>query len=64
MSSKKWYRSRGIWLGILTFLVSGVEIAKELIQNGDFSSLAMLTAVTGLLKVGERMTSSNTDIVA
>lgn len=60
--SKKWYASKGVWLGICTILIGSVEIFRQLVESGDFSVLAYLTAAAGVLKVLERVASSGKDI--
>lgn len=63
-SSKKWYLSRGIWLGVCTVLIGGVEAFRQMVELGDFSVLAILTSVAGVLKIVERVTSGGHEIVA
>ena len=55
---KKWYMSRGVILGVITFLVGASSVVVEFISNGDYSALGIAMAVTGVLKVAERITSS------
>ena len=55
---KKWYASRGMWLGILTFLIGAVEVVIQYLDSGDYSPLAIAMAIMGVLKVAERVTSS------
>ena len=62
MDQKKWYHSKGIWIGIITFLVSVLEIVHQMVATGDFSMPALITAILGVAKVGERMIRSHTDI--
>lgn len=59
---KKWYTSRGVWLGVLTFLTGAIEIVISMVQTGDFSTAGILMAVVGILKLAERMTSSGEQI--
>lgn len=59
---KKWYSSRGVWLGIATFLIGSLEVVRSVIESGDYSALAILTAVAGVLKVFERITSTGESI--
>ena len=62
MGSKKWYKSKGVWLGILTFTVGAIEVVQSLIINDDFSTLGILTAVAGIAKVAERVFRSDSSI--
>lgn len=55
---KSWYMSRGVWIGVLTFLVGASDVVIVFLQNGDFSPLGIAMAVAGILKFAERMTSS------
>ena len=55
---KKWYLSKGVWLGILTFLIGGIEVVQAAIIKGDFSTLGIITLLLGILKVAERVTRS------
>lgn len=59
---KKWYQSRGMWLGILTFLIGAIEIVIQLVQSGDVSTAGILMAVVGILKLLERKMSSGESI--
>lgn len=60
--AKKWWRSRGVWLGLCTVSIGVIEVVRQLVESNDFSSLALMTAVVGVLKVVERF-SSNGDSV-
>ena len=60
--TKKFWRSRGVWLGICTILIGTVEIVRQVIESGDFSALALLTAFAGVLKVVERFTSTGESV--
>lgn len=53
---KKWYASRGVWLGVCTFLLGAIPVIQEVITRGDLSLVALLTAAMGILKVFERVT--------
>ena len=55
---KAWYASRGFWIGAITFLIGAGDVVVQLLQNNDFSPLAITMAVMGVLKVAERMTSN------
>ncbi len=59
---KKWYLSRGVWIGVCTILIGAVEIVRQVVATGDFSALAILTCAAGILKVVERVTSSGKEI--
>ena len=59
---KKWYKSRGFWVGFLTFLTGATAVIVESLQNGDFSPLGIAMAFAGVLKVAERMTSDGGNV--
>jgi hypothetical protein len=59
---KKWWKSKGVWIGVCTILIGFVEIVRQLIQSNDFSVIALLTAFAGFLKVIERFTSSGESV--
>lgn len=61
---KPFYKSKGVWIGICTILIGGVEIVRQVVETGDFSALAILTSVAGFLKVLERVTSEGHEITA
>lgn len=52
---KSWYTSKGVWLGIATFSIGAIEVVRAVIETGDYSTLAILTAAAGILKVFERI---------
>ena len=58
----KWYFSRGVWIGICTFVLGAIPIVQEVLVKGDLSPIAMLTAAAGIFKVYERVTSTGTPI--
>lgn len=62
MATKKWYASRGIWIGVLTVLVGAVEALRQLVEFGDFSVLAVVTSILGVMKIVQRVTSSGDEI--
>ena len=53
---KSWYLSRGVWIGILTASIGSMEVVRDAVINGDFSTLGIVTMVLGILKVWERLT--------
>jgi len=59
---KKWYSSRGLWIGALTFLVGVSDVVIVFLQDGDFSAIGIAMLVAGVLKLAERMTSSGESI--
>lgn len=59
---KKWYASRGFWVGFLTFFTGAMAVAIEFLQAGDFSSLGVAMAIAGVLKIAERMTSDGASV--
>ena len=61
--TKKWYRSKGVWLGVCTFLIGAIEAVQQFVQSGDFSTLAILTAAAGIGKVAERVIRTSDQIV-
>jgi len=54
--NKEWYKSRGVWLGIITGLVGSLELIATAVQTGDFSSVGLITLILGIAKVWERVT--------
>jgi len=59
---KSWIKSKGVWLGIATFAIGAIEVVRTVIETGDYSTLAVLTAVAGILKVAERVTRGAEEI--
>jgi len=53
---KDWYLSRGLWLGVLTGLIGSLELLREAVMTGDFSTTGIIAIVLGILKVWERVT--------
>jgi len=62
-NTKKWYQSKGVWIGILTALTGIIGVAQEFIIMGDFSTLGFLMACGGVLKIIERVMSHGEMIV-
>lgn len=60
--TKKWYASKGVWIGICTILIGIVEIVRQVVESGDFSTLAILTAFAGVIKVVERFVSTGDSV--
>lgn len=60
--SKPIWKSRGVWIGVLTFLVGAVDVVIAFLQTGDFSAVGIAMAVAGILKLAERMTSSGESV--
>jgi hypothetical protein len=61
-TTKKWYASKGIWIGVLTVLVGAAEALRQLVEFGDFSSLAVVTSILGIMKIVQRVASSGEEI--
>ena len=61
-TTKKWYASKGLWLGVCTILIGLTEAVRQIIESGDFSVLAIATSAAGVLKIMERVTSSGKEI--
>lgn len=61
-TSKPWYKSRGIWLGIITSLIGSLDIAVEMLQADTLSMEGLALASIGVLKIWERFTRSNSII--
>lgn len=59
---KKWYLSRGLWIGALTFLVGVSDVVIVFLQDGDFSAIGITMLIAGILKLAERMTSTGDQI--
>jgi len=59
---KKWFRSKGVWIGIATFAIGAIEVIRMVIETGDYSTLAILTAAAGILKVAERLARGSEEI--
>jgi hypothetical protein len=60
--TKKFWKSKGVWIGICTILIGTVEIVRQVVESGDFSVLALLTAFAGVLKVVERFASTGESV--
>jgi hypothetical protein len=54
--NKQWYQSRGIWIGVFTALIGSLEVVRTAVELGDTSTLGIITAGMGILKVWERVT--------
>lgn len=59
---KSWWKSKGVWLGVCTFAIGAIEVVQSAIVSGDFSTLGLLTAIAGVLKVAERVFRSDSII--
>lgn len=57
--NKQWWQSKGVWIGILAALVGSLEVIKEAVVSGDFSSFGIITVTLGVLKVWERVARSS-----
>jgi hypothetical protein len=60
--SKPWYQSKGVLLGIVTFVIGSLEIVRSLLESGDFSAIALVMAAGGIMKVSERVFSKGEEI--
>jgi hypothetical protein len=60
--SKPWYQSKGVLLGIVTFVIGSLEIVRSLLESGDFSAIALVMAAGGIMKVSERVFSMGEEI--
>ena len=55
MPIKAFWQSKGVWLGILTALVGSLEVVRDAVVSGDFSTVGLVTLALGVLKVWERV---------
>lgn len=55
MNKPRW-KSRGVWIGVITGLVGSLEVIREAVMTGDASTVGIITIVLGVLKVWERVT--------
>jgi len=55
---KVWYKSRGVWLGIITGLIGSLQIISDVLTMGDVSMEGIALACIGILKIWERFTRS------
>lgn len=63
MGSKKWYQSKGCWIGIVTVSVGVLEIVQQFLEGGDYSVTGISVAVLGILKVAERFSRGSSSVV-
>jgi len=54
--NKSWYKSRGIWIAIMTMAAGTAELVRDAIISGDWSAIGIATLVLGILKLWERIT--------
>lgn len=56
--NKPFWKSKGVWLGVITAAVGSLEIIREALLAGDWSSVGIATVSLGVLKVWERVSRS------
>jgi hypothetical protein len=54
--NKQWFKSRGVWLGIITASIGTLQLVSELLASGTFSMEGLALAGVGVLKIWERFT--------
>lgn len=54
--NKTWYKSRGIWLGLITSLIGTLEVVRTAVDTDDWSTAGIIVMVMGILKIWERYT--------
>jgi len=52
---KKWYLSKGVWLGVITAAIGTLDILAVVIETGDMSPQGIVLVSVGILKVFERV---------
>ena len=55
---KRWYKSKTVWLGILSILIAVLEFIATFLASGDFSPTAIVLGVSGLLGIVLRFLTS------
>lgn len=53
---KYWYKSRGVWLGILTSTIGTLQLVVELISSQTVSLEGVALMLIGVAKIWERFT--------
>jgi uncharacterized membrane protein HdeD (DUF308 family) len=53
--TKSWYRSKTIWIGILTTLAGVIPLAVELINKQSFDAGAIAAVVLGVIQIVRRV---------
>ncbi len=56
---KPWYKSKGVWLGVLSALTGSIDVIVNLLQHDDMNVMAIVLAVSGVLKVWERFAKND-----
>lgn len=62
---KKWYKSKGVWGGVLTFVVSiisvwyNVDVSQKVIEQASAHMVELITAATGLLALIGRVVADS-----
>jgi hypothetical protein len=51
MTTKKWYESKLVWLGVLTALLGIIPLVQEMIAKGPVDVTAILTLISGIVVV-------------
>jgi len=49
--TKKWYKSKGMWLGIVVTLGSALDLVEGFIVEGDMSERAMILLAVGVAQI-------------
>lgn len=60
--SKDWYKSKLIWLGVVTSAMSILELVRLFLEQGDFSVEAVAGLIVGSLIVVFRKYFTSTSI--
>jgi hypothetical protein len=52
--NKPWYKSKGVWLGIVTALIGTLQLVAEMLHTGAPSAEGIALLGVGVLKIWER----------
>lgn len=50
-STKAWYKSKSIWLGILTIAISTMTLLGVFVETGDFTIPAIIGLTIGVMQI-------------
>jgi len=52
---KPWYKSRGIWLGVVQAMIASLTILAGLLDQTEITVAAVVAGVIGVCQIWERM---------
>lgn len=55
METKPWYLSKTLWVGVLSALASAATLAIEFVNKSDFSPVAIVAFVYGVVMIALRI---------